>query len=153
MKRYALLLAALSFLMTFIGCESINTVADPNYDDNATIEWRLREVLQYDPININGINLIDEFDFFNTFGFKLYREDGKFTALECNPGDVPFSSFAFDLPSGKVPCYLYTESAPYELRLKDSDKVVAYFKNGEFYIPFQLDCIKLSYQYKFGEVK
>ena len=84
MKRYALLLAALSFLMTFIGCESINTVADPNYDDNATIEWRLREVLQYDPININGINLIDEFDFFNTFGFKLYREDGKFTALECN---------------------------------------------------------------------
>ena len=153
MKRYVWLLAAFSFLMTFIGCESVSPVADPNYDDNATIEWRLREVLQYDPININGINLVDAFDFFGSFGFKRYREDGKFTAFECNNGNVPFSPFAFTVPSGKVDCYLATEVSPYELRLKGSDQVVAYFKNGEFYIPFQLDCVELSYQYKFGEVK
>lgn len=153
MKRYVWLLAAFSFLMTFIGCESVSPVADPNYDDNATIEWRLREVLQYDPININGINLVDEFDFFGSFGFKLYREDGKFTAFECNNGNIPFSPFTFTVPSGKVDCYLATEVSPYELRLKGSDQVVAYFKNGEFYIPFQLDCVELSYQYKFGEVK
>lgn len=153
MKRYVWLLAALSFLMSFISCEQIQSTADPNYDDNATIEWRIREVMQYDPININGIDLVNEFDFFKSFSFKLYRTDGKFSALEFNNGDIPFMPFGFAVPSGKVECYLSTDVSPYELRLKDSDKVVAYFKNGEFYIPFQLDCIELSYQYKFGEVK
>ena len=153
MKRYVWLLAAVSFLMSFISCESVSTIADPNYDDNATIEWKLRQVMQVDPININGINLVDEFDFFSTFGFKLYREDGKFTALEFNNGEVPFDPFTFNMPQGKVACYLATEVVPHELRLKETDDVVAYFKNGEFYIPFQLDCVELSYQYKFGEVK
>lgn len=96
---------------------------------------------------------MEEFDFFKTFKFTIYRTEGEFTGLEFNNGDIPFMPYDFDIPSGKVSCYLATDVSPYELRLKESDKVVALFKNGEFYIPFSLDCIDLSYQYKFAEVK
>lgn len=153
MKKIQIFLASITMLISIVGCESLQTVADPEYDENASIEWRLREVLQYDPININGIDLVNEFDFFKTFGFTIYRTAGKLTALEFNNGDIPFLPYDFDVPSGKADCYLATDVSPYELRLKDSDKVVAMFKNGEFYIPFSLDCADLSYQYKFAEVK
>lgn len=152
MKRYIWLLAAAMTILLF-GCETDRTTADPAYDENTEITYTIREILQFDPININGIDLIDEFDFFSTFGFTLYRTEGKFTSLEIIPGDVPFSAYDFELPAGKVDCYLATDTVPYELRLKDSDNVVAYFKNGEFYVPFQLDCVELSYQYRFREVK
>jgi len=152
MKRYVWLLTA-AMMMLLNGCDVDRTTADPAYDGNGEITYTIREILQYDPVNINGIDLIEEFDFFSTFGFTLHRTDSKFTAVEIVPGDVPFSPYSFDIPSGKNDCYLATDTVPYELRLKDGDKVVAYFKNGEFYIPFQLDCIELSYQYKFKEVK
>ena len=153
MKKFVWLLSILYVMTGISGCKGLETAADPDYDDNATIQWHLREVLQYDPININGINLIEEFDFFSTLGFTIYRTDGKFTEIEFDNGNIPFYPFNFTIPEGKVACELNTDVSPYELRLKDTGDVVAYFSNGEFYIPFVLDCVELSYKYRFGEVK
>ena len=45
-----------------------------------------------------------------------------------------------------------TEALPNELRIKGTDNVVAYFQNGEFSVPFQLDCEELNYKYTFKEI-
>ena len=37
-------------------------------------------------------------------------------------------------------------------RIKGTDNVVAYFQNGEFSVPFQLDCEELNYKYTFKEI-
>ena len=65
---------------------------------------------------------------------------------------LPFSPYAFEIPSGEVECYLDTEALPNELRIKGTDNVVAYFQNGEFSVPFQLDCEELNYKYTFKEI-
>ena len=75
------------------------------------------------------------------------------THLEFANGEVPFAPFAFELPEGVVECEFDTDALPNELRIKGTDHVIAYFQNGEFSIPFQLDSKQLSYKYTFKEIK
>ena len=77
----------------------------------------------------------------------------KMTHLEFSNGEVPFSPFAFEVPEGVVECEFDTDALPNELRIKGTDHVIAYFQNGEFSIPFQLDSKQLSYKYTFKEIK
>jgi hypothetical protein len=52
-----------------------------------------------------------------------------------------------------VDAYLNTNVLPNELRLTDSEKVIAYYVNGEFSIPFKLDCPSLDYKYTFKSIQ
>ena len=53
--------------------------------------------------------------------------------------NVPFSPYNFEIPEGRIDCYLDTEALPNELRITGTENVIAYYQNGEFSIPFQLD--------------
>ena len=96
--------------------------------------------------------MAEKFDFFGTLRFTIHVKDNRMASLEFSNGDVPFSPYAFEIPSGEVECYLDTETLPNELRIKGTDNVVAYFQNGEFSVPFQLDCEELNYKYTFKEI-
>lgn len=117
---------------------------------NYEINYKLRQVMQYDPMNINGIDISKKLDFFSTLKLTLYYKEGKLTNLSYDNGNIPFSPFNFETePKFEVQCEIDYDISPNELRIKDTDKVVAYYKNGEFIMPFILDCDLLSYKYTF----
>lgn len=147
-----LIIAAAFFLFSFAGCRPVSNQMDPGMPSDGEITYTLRQVIEYDPVNVNGIDVSPYFGFFNTLRFTIYVRDGKMTYLQYTDGDIPFSPFAFDMEEGLVECMFDTEVLPYALKLKGSGETVAYFRNGEFYIPFQLDCKDLSYEYRFREI-
>ena len=152
MKKYALILTCAAACAALTGCEGVSDRMSSDYPSSYDIKYGIRQVLQYDPMNINGIDVAEKFDFFGTLRFTIHVKDNRMASLEFSNGDVPFSPYAFEIPSGEVECYLDTEALPNELRIKGTDNVVAYFQNGEFSVPFQLDCEELNYKYTFKEI-
>ncbi len=153
MKKYLLIFAVASLLLPLSGCGDsyTNKMTD---DDPADydIVYGLRQVVQYDPMNINGINIVSKFDFFSTYRLTLHYTDRKISAVTYSDGDVPFSPYDFTVPDGQVPAYLDMDVSPYALRLTATGDVIAYFVNGEFSVTFQLDSPQLSYKYTFKKV-
>lgn len=140
------------FLM---GCiKDVSNQMSEDYPENYDIEYGIRQVLQYDPVNINGIDISKKMDFFSSLKFGLHYEEGKIVRVTYSNGNVPFSPFNFDNESDfEVECELDTNVFPNELRVKDTDRVIAYFQNGEFTMPFTLDCGSINYKYTFVNIK
>ncbi len=144
----------LAITFSFAGCEERTTRMLEDYPENYEINYGLRQVLQYDPFNIKGIDISKKLDFFGTVRFTLYYTDGKLTHLKFSNGDVPFSPFSFEMNGDlDVDCEMNYDVSPNELRIRGTDKVVAYFIDGEFVMPFQLDCQLLNYKYTFKSIE
>lgn len=151
-RIFYLALLTVAAILALSSCNDVSTEMDSNYNGTYDIKYELRKVIEYDPVNVNGIDVYQHFDFFQTLRFTIHVVDEKMSSLSYDNADIPFSPFKFSAPTGTVDCYLDTQARPYELRLKDGGAVIAYFRKGEFYIPFQLDCEELSYEYTFKEV-
>ncbi|MCM1502672.1 MAG: hypothetical protein NC115_08430 [Bacteroidales bacterium] len=151
MKNRILLLAA-AVCLAFSACRPVSNQMDPGMPSDGDIVYTLRQVLEYDPVNVNGIDVCPYFDFFSTLRFTIQVRDGKMSYLQYTDGDIPFSPFSFGTGDGFVECRLDMDVLPYALKLVETGETVAYFRNGEFYIPFQLDCKDLSYEYRFREI-
>lgn len=153
MKKLTLILTVVTVLFAFAGCDDdSHTKMSDNYPGDYDINYALFRVLQYDDVNVNGIDLIDKFDFFDSFRLALHYTDGKISGVTFTNGDIPFSPFGYDVPGGKVDAYLNTEVLPNELRLVDGDKRIADYVNGEFSITYTLDCAAVEYKYTFKSV-
>lgn len=153
MRKYSFILTILVVLIAWAGCEDDNrTEISSDYPSEYDINYGLFHVYQYDEVNINGIDLAQKFDFFETFRLTIHYTDHKISAITLNNGDVPFTPYSYNIPEGKVKAYLNTEVLPNELRVSESEEVVAYFVNGEFAIPFKLDCPTLDYKYTFKSI-
>lgn len=141
-------------LFTLAGCEDeVSNEMTSDYPENFNIEYQLRQVMQYDPVNINGLDVSDKLDFFSTLRFSLQYTNGEISKLTYSNGTIPFSPFAFDTEMDfEADCELVTDVLPNELRIKGTDQVIAYFQNGEFIMPFQLDCSSIRYRYTFVNV-
>jgi hypothetical protein len=103
--------------------------------------------MQYDKVNVNGIDIAAKFPFFETFRLTTHYADNKISAVTLSNGEIPFSPYDFDIPDGKTACYLNTGALPYKLCIAGTDQVIAYFQDGECSIPFKLDCQELGYEY------
>jgi hypothetical protein len=153
MKKYVLIFAIVSGLFSFSSCEDtdrLKMISD--YPADYEITYGIRQVMQYDEVNINGIDLAAKLPFFETFKLTISYTDSKISAVTLSNGDVPFSPYDFDIPTGKTACYLDTDVLPHELRIAGTNNVIAYFQNGEFSIPFRLKCQALDYKYTFKSV-
>ena len=153
MKRYALLSIAAAFFLFLQGCSQVSNQMDPGASPDRDIVYTLRQVLEYDPVNVNGVDVCKYFDFFSTLRFTIQVRDGKMSYLQFSEGDIPFSVLGFEVGDAPVACHLDTDVLPYALRIDSTGEAVAYFRNGEFYIPFVLDCQDISYEYRFREIK
>ncbi len=147
-----------SVILTFFslsGCEDdLSNKMTDDYPQNYDITYELRQVLQYDPMHISGIDISKKLDFFKTVKFTLHYNDSKLTRLTYSNGNVPFSPFSFEgNPDVEADCELDYSVSPNELRVSGTDKVIAYYQNGEFIMPFQLDCSSISYKYTFVNVE
>lgn len=151
MKINMLKLSILVMILSLFSCEDeISNKMSTDYPQNYDITYQLRQVLQYDPMNINGIDVSKKLAFFNTLRFTLQYNEGKLTKVKYSNGLVPFSPFNFDTESDfEADCELDTEVFPNELRISGTENVIAYYQNGEFIMPFQLDCSSISYKYTF----
>lgn len=155
MKSNILKLSIILMILSLFGCEDeISNKMSSDYPQNYEVNYQLRQVLQYDPMNINGIDVAKKLAFFNSLRFTLQYNEGKLTKLKYSNGVVPFSPFNFDAETEfEVDCELDYEVFPNELRVRGTDKVIAYYQNGEFIMPFQLDCSSISYKYTFVNVE
>jgi hypothetical protein len=151
MKNYKLFIPIVVITLSLFGCiEEISNQMSVGYPQNYDIEYGLRQVVQYDPMNINGIDVSKKLDFFSALRFTLQYTDGKLTKVTYSNGEVPFSPFSFETESNfETECELDYDIMPNELRVKGTENVIAYFQNGEFIMPFQLDCGSLNYKYTF----
>lgn len=155
MKKNILNISIVLMILSLSGCEEdISNKMSADYPQDYQITYGLRQVLQYDPLNINGIDISDKLDFFSTVRFTLLYSEGKLTSLTYSNGGVLFSPFNFDAESElAVDCELDYDVLPNELRIRGTDNVIAYFQNGEFIMPFQLDCGSISYKYTFVNIE
>ncbi|MDD4778069.1 MAG: hypothetical protein PHV53_07250 [Fermentimonas sp.] len=154
MKLYRFLIMMIIASVALTGCKdnTSNQMSD-EFKTDYDIEYGIRQVLQYDPMNISGINLANKVDFFKTLRFTLQYRGGKLSKVIYSNGDVPFSPFNFETESEfEAECELDYNAAPNELRIKGTDKVIAYYQNGEFTMPFQLDCSSINYKYTFTNI-
>ncbi len=127
--------------------------ADGNYDGNKTSTFRIFKVLQIDDVNVNGIDILPYFDFFDTFSLTLTYEEGKISHLTMSNGDIPFSKkYGFDIPSGEVDVYFDGSVFPNAIRRSDNNEILATFNKGVLVMDFQLDCASVSYRYMFTGV-
>ena len=140
------IVAALSLLSSCVEVMPKNTEFDSPNTGTYDYTFVLNKALEIDPLNTTGIDLMPYLDWFSSFQFKVYVVDGKYTACEIDNGNIPFSPYTFAIPQGKVNCKFDTSSSPWTLKL-DSGDVVAVYKQGQFMIPFQLDCADISYEY------
>lgn len=153
MKRYVFIFTVVSVLFSFMGCEDDNrSRMSADYPADYDIHYDLGHVYQYDEVNVNGIDVVAKFPFFETFKLTIHYTDSKISGVTFTNGDVPFSVYNFDVPAGKVDAYLDTDVLPNELRIAGTTNVIAYFQNGEFQVPFKLDCPSLDYKYTFKSV-
>lgn len=151
MKKY--IFTVVAAVLCLASCQPFSNEMDPDYPTDYQINYTLKQVMEYDPVNVNGIDVYKYFDFFSTLNFTINVVDSKMTSLVFDRGDIPFSPFQFDIPEGEVECWLDSESIPNALRVKGTDDVVAYYKNGQIVMDFQLDCKEISYEFRFKEVK
>ena len=122
------------------------------HDDNATEHYVLRQVIEYDPLNPTGIDIISHFDEFSSLSFTIYYQDGKISYAEFDNGDLPYMPVSFDVPSGKFPCTYDAGAYPPVLRLSNGD-VLAKMIYNEPVFEFSLDYNKISYKYTFKAEK
>jgi hypothetical protein len=154
MKKLALILAAASLQFALSGCkEDDRTKMNQSDLTDYDVTYGLRQVMQYDPMNIDGINIIDKFDFFGTFRLVIHYTGGKISAVTFSNGDIPFSPVDFVVPTGTTEAYLDTDALPNVIRLRQNGEAIATFTKGEFNITFRLDSPLLSYRYTFKSVE
>ena len=153
MKKYLMLIIAACSLFVAQSCKEVSNQMDPDYPADYDVNYALREVLEIDPVNVNGIDVMPYFEFFNDFRFVIHYKDGKISSCEISNGSIPFSPYSFDVPEGEVECYFDTERVPNAIRLTSTDQIVACYTSGEFYIPFKLDCQDIDYEYYFKAVE
>lgn len=96
MKKMKIRIIALLSLVAVAvsSCYSVglqDLTSDPDYDGNKTSTFRIFKVLQFDDVNVSGIDILPYFDFFNTFRLTLTYKDGKISSMSMDNGDVPFS--------------------------------------------------------------
>ena len=91
MKKYLILIIAACSLFVAQSCKEVSNQMDPDYPADYDVNYALREVLEIDPVNVNGIDVMPYFDFFNDFRFVIHYRDGKISSCEMSNGDVPFS--------------------------------------------------------------
>jgi len=151
MKRQTLIFAALLGL-ALGGCGTPSDKMTDDYPTDYDLVYGLRQVVQYDPVNVDGVNLVDRLDFFSKLRFTIHYEGGKVVAATFSNGEVPFSAFGFEVPEGRFECRLDTDVTPNALVTAD-DETIALFTNGEFSIPFRLDHSTISYKYTFKSVE
>ena len=153
MKKNVFIFTVISVLLSLSGCDTnARLEIDPNYPADYDIQYGIRQVMQYDEVNINGIDIAEKLPFFETFRLTIHYTDSKISGVTFSNGDIPFSPYDFAVPAGKIDCYLDTDALPNELRITGTKNVIAYFQSGEFSIPFMLDCQSLSYKYTFKSV-
>jgi len=156
MKNNSLIISILLMaIISLFGCdENLSNKMTENYPQNYDITYKLRQVLQYDPMSISGIDVSKKLDYFSTVRFTVHYNQGKLTKVTYTNGVVPFSPFNFEADSQlEADCVLDFNVVPNELRILDTKKVIAYYQNGEFIMPFQLDCSSISYKYTFVNVE
>ena len=90
-KKILLLLVVLATFSFFSCTEDVSNQMSSDYPTDYDINYELRQVLQYDPMNIDGIDIVSKLDFFKTLRFTLHYENGKITKVKFNNGSVPFS--------------------------------------------------------------
>ena len=111
------------------------------------------KVLQFDDVNVSGIDILPYFDFFNTFRLTLTYKDGKISSMSMDNGDVPFSrKYGFEIPSQTVDVYFDNTVHPNAIRRTDSKEILATFNKGVLVMNFKLDCATVSYRYMFTGV-
>ncbi|MDR2448490.1 MAG: hypothetical protein LBD52_00835 [Prevotellaceae bacterium] len=153
MKKYVLIFAIIPVLFSFLSCDNTNRlIMISDYPADYDITYGIRQVMQYDEVNINGIDIAAKLPFFETFRLTIHYTDSKISAVTLSNGDIPFSPYDFDIPAGKMACYLDTDALPNELRITGTNNVIAYFQNGELSVPFKLNCQALDYKYTFKSV-
>ena len=126
MKKTVLWLCAVTVALT--SCVNLvpsNTVAPTENEGSYTYTYRLR---------------------FDTYSLTVYVENGKYAYCEVSTGDIPFNPYGFQLPAGKQPCSLDNSVSPMAIRLS-SGEVLARYRQGQFVVPFQLDCSDISYEF------
>ena len=65
MRKYALIFTVISALLSLSSCEdNSRTEMSSDYPADYDIEYGIRQVMQYDEVNINGIDLAAKFSFF-----------------------------------------------------------------------------------------
>ena len=155
MKRFfkiqVLLTAAAALLLAVSSCVEVGPSKEhlsQDIDSDYEFTYGIREFIEYDAKNPGGINLLDHFDFFDTFKMTLYVEGGKFAYVEIDNGDLPCDEFGFTLPVGKTPCYYDEVAVPHVIRLSTGE-TIAQFNTGELVLPFTLDSRKISYKMTF----
>lgn len=124
-------------------------VVDKEHNGTFHHTFVLQKVLEKDPVNVNGLDILNELEGYESLSLKVYYVDDKITALEFTEGEVPYTAYGFAIPEGKVDCYFDTNCFPNAVRLKSDDSVIAYYKLGQFFFPYQLDCSDISYEYWF----
>jgi hypothetical protein len=152
MKKSVLIFSALVAFFLMPSCQKASTEMESNYPSDYDIAYQINKVTEYDPVNVTGIDVSSYFDFFSTLRFTIHYKDGKMSTLEFNNADIPFSPFSFEIPQGTVNCYFDDTVSPNAIKIKDTNNVIAYYKNGEICIPFQLDSKQLKYIYTFKKV-
>jgi len=147
-------LSAAALVFSLSGCVEVYGDSDHyllDKDHNGTFDYTftLQKVLEKDPVNVNGIDILGELEGFETISLKVYYVDDKISALEFTEGSVPFTAYEYSLPQGKVDCYLDYSCYPNAVKLSSDKSVIVYYKQGQFFFPFQLDCGEISYEYWF----
>lgn len=148
------------FVMAISGCVKVSTDWKADlHPGTYEINYGLSKVVEIDPVNVSGIDVMPYFDFFDGYRMKLSIVDGKISNVEFIAGDVPFSAYEFPVPSGKAACYFDNSTLPNVIRLQNggtpspSDPVVATLYKGEFYVEFHLDFEDISYRYYFKSIE
>jgi predicted small lipoprotein YifL len=156
MKKKLTILSIASMLFALAGCkddvpvstpEDSGTPTDPRSD---VAVYEVRQVLQFDPVNVKGTDIGRKFDFFRTLRLTLWMDGETVTHLEFSNGTIPFYPYAYQIPEGKVECVLDDSVTPAELRVKGTNELVALLEEGQLAINFTLDSKLVSYKYNFG---
>lgn len=153
MKNYKLYILISLLVCSLLGCEEVSNEMTSDFPQNYETTYGIRKVLQYDPLNINGIDVADKFDFFETVRFDLQFTKGKMSKLTYYGNEVPFPPLNIGNDEVlEIDIELNYDVIPNELRIKDTEMVLFYYVNGEFILPFNLDCSSINYRCTFVNI-
>lgn len=82
MKKNILIFAIASLLFSLAGCDTDDRVKmSKDYPADGDINYGIRQVMQYDDVNINGIDIASKFAFFDTFRLTIHYTDSKISGV------------------------------------------------------------------------
>ena len=164
MKKLFLILAMACAAATFYSCKEESEFPYIPYEkdeqeipangedaQSQTVNYKLGQVLLCDPANPNGIDICGKFDFFSTVTMSVIQSPVGMK-VKMDKGTVPFNAWDIEIPEDGVDCELDMEVVPNELRVKDTETVIATFEKDGFTVSFQLDSDQLTYKYKFQSI-